>query len=74
MNVWKQFEGLQRGSGLRVAEVVSVGASDSTLQDHAGQTFKALGTSVSVGSKAFVKDGVIQSGAPDLTDVGVLYV
>jgi hypothetical protein len=74
MNVWKQFAELQRGSGLKVAEVVSVGTSESVLQDHAGQTFRALGTSVSIGAKAFVKDEVIQSEAPDLTDVGILYV
>jgi len=54
MNVWKQFEGLQRGSRLKVAEVVSVGTSESVLQDHAGQSFRALGTSVSVGAKVLV--------------------
>lgn len=74
MNVWKQFAELQRGSGLMVADVVSVGATESVLEDRAGQQFTALGISVEVGDRVFVKDGIIQGQAPSLTDAGVVYV
>jgi hypothetical protein len=74
MNVWKQFERLMGPSEFRVGEVVSVGAYESILADAGGDQFKAKGTGLSVGQKAFVKDGVIQGQAPDLTDVGILYV
>lgn len=74
MNVWKQFFRLQPAEGLKLATVVSVGDAESILEDYAGQQFRALGTDAAVGAKVFVKGGVIQSGAPGLSDVGVLYV
>ena len=74
MNLWKQFNELQTGTDLRVATVVSVGDTESTVEDAAGQQYQAIGTDYAAGAKVFVKDGVIISTAPDLTDAGVLYV
>ena len=74
MNVWKQFERLAGKSELKVGTVLGVVGNESILSDHGGNHFRAIGTSVSVGNKAYVKDGAITGSAPALPDVGVIWV
>lgn len=59
---------------LQIGEILSIDATNgtSTVEDPNGYTFVALGTSVSVGTNAYVKDGVIQSAAPSLSASEVL--
>ena len=74
MNIWKQFQQLQKTADLRVGEIISIDGAESVMQDAGGNQFRAIGTSVPVGSKAFVKDGIITGQAPDLANAGVHYV
>jgi len=73
MNLWSQFKRLTSKSDLRVGEVIAISTSDnvSKLIDIYGQTFIATGTSIDVGKKAFVKDGIIQQEAPSLPEYTV---
>ena len=70
MNFWAQFRSLFPDQPLLIGTVTEVyeatGASLITLLD--GGTLMARGTSVPQGSKAFVRNGVIENPAPDLED------
>lgn len=74
MNVWKWFAGLTGQTRLQVARVVSFDGSESVVADHGGRQYRAIGTGVAVGKMAYIKDGAIQTEAPDLTDIGIQYV
>jgi hypothetical protein len=70
-NLWRAFKNLSDKSELTVAEVLSIGAETSELEDFHARKFVALGTGVAVGHKAFVKDGIIQGEAPSLPETEV---
>ena len=66
-NLFVKFKRLYT-TDLMVGTVLSVDAVNGTtsLTDINGLTYIALGTSVSAGNKAYVKDGQIQGQAPAL--------
>jgi hypothetical protein len=67
MNIWTQFLNLLPSYALLAGEVVAQyadGTSLVLLPD--GATIKALGTSVAIGVKAFVRGGEIVGPAPNL--------
>lgn len=67
-NIYTQFKKLYK-TDLTVVTVTAIDAVNgvSTVQDLNGLSFLALGTSVSPGNKAYVKDGQIQGTAPSLS-------
>ena len=75
-NIWKRFERLRPDAEIRVGTVMAHDGDtgESVLEDAGGAEFRAVGTSVGVGSNAYVKDGVVTGWAPALTNVGILYV
>ena len=66
-NVYTKFKALTT-TDLRVGQVVSVDTTNGVthLQDFNGLDFTALGTSVSAGNNAYVKDGIVQGTAPSI--------
>lgn len=76
MNIWTRFDRLRPGTQDIVATVVSHDSAtgESVMETAGGQTFRAVGTSVGVGSNAYVRDGVVAGWAPALTNAGILYV
>jgi len=76
MNIWKQFERLQKpgGQDLRVAEVITVYDTETLVEDAGGQQYRALGTDHAAGQMVFIRDGAIIGQAPSLTNAGIVYV
>lgn len=68
MNTYRQFSELFVTRKMLVGEIVSHnGDGTSTVDLIDGTTIRARGTSVTVGQKAFIRDGAVESQAPDLT-------
>ncbi|MCK9172972.1 MAG: hypothetical protein RBR03_09145 [Desulfuromonas thiophila] len=66
-NLWKQFSALLPSDPLLIATVISHNSDGtSTLQHPGGGQSTARGTSVAIGSKAFIRSNQIQGAAPDL--------
>lgn len=67
-NLWAKFRKLLPGDTMLVVEVtaINVSAGTSNVTTPAGGAMVVYGTSVSIGSKAYVKGGVIISEAPNL--------
>lgn len=65
-NLWATFKKLTYVVSLRVGQVQSHEGTMSKLLDDYGQTFLATGTSVGVGSRAFVENGIVTEEAPNL--------
>jgi len=65
INLYAKFSKLTT-TDFRVGTVVSVGTETSLLTDPNGYSFTAIGTSVSAGNNAYVRDGIIQGQAPSL--------
>lgn len=71
-NLWTQFRGMLPGNSLDVGTVTahnSDGTSLITLPS--GKKITARGTTVAVGSKAFVRAGLVEGEAPDLESVEI---
>jgi hypothetical protein len=68
MNIWSKFKRLTGKKEVRVGTITAHSGNESILEDPYGNAFIALGTSVSVGSKAFVEDGKVVSAAPSLPE------
>jgi len=73
-NIWKQFERLTEKGPMVIVEVISHDNGSSTVENTTGHQFIAIGTSVAVGDKAYVKDGEIVGTAPDLPHYGPIYI
>ena len=73
-NLWNRFWQILNVTDFRVGEVISSGTETSVLEDVNGYQFTAIGTGVTVGQKAFVRNGVIVGQAPTLTNPGDVYV
>lgn len=70
MNLWSVFRQMLPGSSLLVGTVTrhnQDGTSLITLPG--GAKITARGTTVAVGAKAFVRAGLVEGEAPNLTDV-----
>jgi len=65
-NVYEQFRQLLPDAPLQVGTVIEVGIGVITVQLPGGGTVRARG-SAGVGQKVFVRDGVLEAIAPDLT-------
>lgn len=67
-NIWSRFRALLPGTQELAGEVTAIhlSAGTSTVTLPGGGILLARGTSIAVGSNAYVKDGVIISAAPDL--------
>ena len=70
LNAWTQFDRLFDKRKLRVGTVTAHDATtdESVLDDYGGSTFRAVGTTVAIGDKAFVIDGKVDREAPALTE------
>lgn len=68
VNPWKRFIGLLPGGTRLIGSVTAVHAAQgtSTLSLRNGSTVTVRGTSVPIGTKAFVVDGQITGPAPSL--------
>lgn len=68
VNPWRRFIGLLPGGHKTVGEVLSVdnNAGTSRVQLRTGAEVVVAGTSVAVGSNAFLSDGQVIGKAPDL--------
>ena len=65
-NVYEQFLQLLPDAPLQIGVVTEVGAGVVTVQLPGGGTARARG-SAALGQKVFVRDGVLEAIAPDLT-------
>ena len=65
-NVYEQFRQLLPVAPLQVGVVTEVGAGVVTVQLPGGGTARARG-SAAVGDRVFVRDGVLEAVAPNLT-------
>ncbi|MDD2883232.1 MAG: hypothetical protein PHQ58_22710 [Rhodoferax sp.] len=72
-NLYRALRELLPDAPLQVAAVTAVhtATGDSTITWPGGAQQRVRGTSVPVGSNAFVRDGVIEGAAPDLTVVTI---
>ncbi len=68
-NLYRALQELIPGAPLQVATVSSVdyGAGSSTITWPGGTQQTVRGTGVAIDSRAFVRDGVIEGAAPNLT-------
>ena len=68
MNFWTRFKALLPGDRLDIGTVTAIDPASgiSALELPGGGVLTARGTDVPVGSKAFVRAGVIEGPAPDL--------
>ncbi len=68
VNIWERFKRLLPDSSLSIVTVSAHNTDGtSTVSTYAGGSMRVLGTGVSVGQKAYVRDGAIIEEAPDLT-------
>lgn len=65
-NVYQQFRSLLPDPPLQVGTVIATIGGVATVQMPGGGLLKARGTAL-VGQKVFVRDGVIEAIAPNLT-------
>jgi len=66
-NLWTRFRRLIADKPTVIVTVTTVNSDGTSLvTTAAGGSMRVLGTSVAVGSKAFVRDGAIIGEAPDL--------
>lgn len=67
-NLWAKFKRLLPGDPLIVVTVAAVNSDGtSTVTTAGGSALRVIGTSVSVGDKAYIKGGAIIGEAPNLT-------
>lgn len=68
-NIYRALLDLLPDAPLQVATVTAINAGQgtSTVTWPGGSTQTVRGTGVAVASKAFIRDGVIEGAAPDLT-------
>jgi hypothetical protein len=69
-NVFAQFKRLLPDQPLQVADVISVGSGVATVQLPGGASLVVRGQAT-VGTKVFVRGGLIEGPAPSLTVVTV---
>jgi len=65
-NLYQQFRSLIPDPPLQVGTVIATNGGVATVQMPGGGLLKARGTAL-VGQKVFVRDGVIEAIAPNLT-------
>ena len=65
-NLYQQFRSLLPDPPLQVGTVIATNGGVATVQMPGGGLLKARGTAL-VGQKVFVRDGVIEALAPNLT-------
>lgn len=65
-NLYQQFRSLLPDPPLQVGTVIATNGGVATVQMPGGGLLKARGTAL-VGQKVFVRDGVIEAIAPNLT-------
>jgi hypothetical protein len=65
-NLYQQFRSLLPDPPLQVGTVLTTNGGVATVQMPGGGLLKARGTAL-VGQKVFVRDGVIEAIAPNLT-------
>lgn len=67
INPWRQFQQLVGGRAVRTGTVASHNPDNtSTINMTGGGTMRAMGQSVAVGNKAFVRGNEIIGDAPNL--------
>jgi hypothetical protein len=69
VNSYNSIKNLLGRNDLAIVEIISIdaGAGTSLVEDLMGGRWNVIGTSVTVGDKAFVYNGNIQGTAPNLT-------
>ena len=67
-NIWDKFRSLLPKTPLMVGTILSIDQVKhfSRVELNGGAVIIVSGTSVSIGKKAFIRNGSIQSEAPDL--------
>jgi hypothetical protein len=72
-NLYRALRDLLPDAPLQVATVTAVhtATGDSTVTWPGGDQQRVRGTSVAAGSNAFVRNGVVEGAAPDLTVVTI---
>jgi len=67
-NVWERFRSLLPKTPLKVGTILSIDQikHSSRVELNGGSIIIVSGTSVAIGQKAFIRNGSIQSQAPDL--------
>ena len=65
-NLYQQFRSLLPDPPLQVGTVLATNGGVATVQMPGGGLLKARGTAL-VGQKVFVRDGVVEAVAPNLT-------
>jgi hypothetical protein len=65
-NLYQQFRSLLPDPPLQVGTVIATNGGVATVQMPGGGLLKARGTAL-IGQKVFVRDGVIEAIAPNLT-------
>lgn len=68
-NLFKLFRSLLPSDPLQVGTVIEVGTSVVVVAFPGGATITARGTGYSVGTKVFVRGGMVEGSAPSLPDV-----
>lgn len=69
-NPWQQFRNLLPGSPLVVGTVSAHNADgSSTIDLPGGGSINAIGQTVAIGQKAFVRNGQVLGQAPDLPEL-----
>ena len=71
MNLWAKFKALLPEQPLLIGAVtaIDVGTGTSAVTLPGGGVLTARGTDVAIGDNAFVRDGVIEGQAPQLSVV-----
>jgi len=72
-NPWSSFKRLTEKGRLMIVTIISQANGESLVASNIGQ-FRVNGTSVDVGDKAYIRNGVIEGEAPNLPSVGPFYV
>ena len=67
-NLWRRLRGLNPEAVLMIGEIVATTPGGRVVQLLDGAQIAARGTGT-IGTKVFVRDGIIEGEAPDLTEV-----
>lgn len=69
-NIWKQFQALIPADPLLVGTVTDHNSDDtSTVTLIDGGVIRARGQGVAIGNKAFIRGGIVEGEAPNLTSL-----
>lgn len=70
-NIWRKFRELIPSDPLQVGTVIAVNGNEATVQKLDGGVLSVRGTGYAVNSKVYFRAGLIESAAPNLTQVNI---